>query len=317
MNFSLEVNVEFDILDAAIHECLPGYAPRGWVEFNRIIITPVSVRYDLFLEEYGDLGNLGSIAVRKIDVKKSVMDFHNPEKPAAKSPSQEEWDSNNFSQYSKEERIAKKLDLFKKYQDEAENLFQKRKEHQERIIQALFSRLANDSATQHVFSEKPVPEQKEDSPLDEARVQLQDFRNFVERQAYKDLYDENGAQEKYARSVLQAFLTSRSYREIPVRAGRSDILVPLKDGRLLYEAKIWRGESYHLAGLEEIAEYIVGENSDGKLFGVFYVVFDPSKTHQALKYVGSNQSVKDVHGFPVEIFVVSLAPDTPSKKSSA
>src|SRR5262245_48892918 len=112
MNFSLVVNIEFEILDAAIHECLPGYAPLGWIEFNRVVITPASSRYNLSLEELGDLGN---ITVRKIDSKKSILDFRDPKRPSAKAVTQEEWNSSNFSQYPKEERFSKKLELFKKY----------------------------------------------------------------------------------------------------------------------------------------------------------------------------------------------------------
>jgi len=317
MGFLLVVDLEFDILDAAVYECLPGYASLGWVEFERRTLTPVSVEYDMFLHKHGNLGDLGAIIVRKIGPQKSLLHFRDPERPRVKQPSQAEWNSYDFAQYPREERISKKLEIFRKYQEEADKLYARRREHQKQIITALFSRLANDPATQHVFSKQNTLEPSDVSPLDEVKERLQDFRDFVERQAYQDISDDKGPQEKYARALLQAFLTSRSYREVPVRGGRSDILIPVQGGRLLFETKIWRGERYYSAGLHEIAEYIRGENSDGKLLGAFYVVFDPTKTHRAVNYIGAHMTTVNVGGFSVEVVVINLSPEIPSRKALA
>jgi len=85
-----------------------------------------------------------------------------------------------------------------------------------------------------------------EDPLGRVRADLHEFRAFVERQAHADLFVGGKAQENIARALLQARLTGRSYREVPVRRGRSDVLLFERDGqRLLVEAKIWRGPDYH------------------------------------------------------------------------
>jgi hypothetical protein len=86
---------------------------------------------------------------------------------------------------------------------------------------------------------------------------------------------------------------------------------------LLYETKIWRGKKYFEAGIDEIREYILGENSDGNLLGAFYVVFDPTKTHRAQKHLGAIKKFFYVAEFPVEVLVINILLDTPSSIGSA
>ena len=108
-------------------------------------------------------------------------------------------------------------------------------------------------------------------PIDNAMQELIDFKTFTERQLHSDYFVDSRPQESYARGFLQAFLGKHSYREVPVRGGKSDILIFHEQGRFLYETKIWRGRQHYQNGLEEIHEYIVGEESDEPLSAVFYV----------------------------------------------
>jgi hypothetical protein len=317
VNFELVVDIEFEILDAAVNECLPGYAPAGWVEFTRREITPASTLYEMYLQREGDLGDLGQLIVRKVAAAKALMYFKEPKRPSARRPSQQDWDDQHFSQYPLEERIRRKFDFLSKYQEEADDLHRRRREHQRRVVQALFSRLSNDTATAVAFSGRSPPSPTPLSPLEEARREVEEFRSLVERQLHGDLTEDGPSQEKQIRGLLQACLTRRSYREVPVRAGRSDILVHLTEGRLLFETKIWRGESTYDGGLAELSEYIKGENSDGGLLGAFYVVCDPTESHSALAHIGADHTSVEVSGIPVDVYVVDLSPDTPSTKGSA
>lgn len=153
------------------------------------------------------------------------------------------------------------------------------------------------------------------SPLEETRRDLQHFRSFIERQAYKDIFVAGKPQENIARSLLQAFLNPRSYREVPVRGGKTDLLSFTRNGRFLYETKIWRGPEYHEQGLRELQEYLVGEGDDGGLIGVFYIVFDPTASHQAESYVGSVLATTIAGGRSVDVVVISLVPPVPSQKT--
>ncbi|BBC24942.1 hypothetical protein [Pseudanabaena sp. ABRG5-3] len=148
---------------------------------------------------------------------------------------------------------------------------------------------------------------------DTAKQELIEFKNHIERQAWKDIFINNKPQENIARALLQAFLRSRSYREVLVRGGKTDILSFNKEGMLLYETKIWRGEQYHLQGLREIEEYIKGEGDDKELLSVFYVGFDPTKTYRSKSYLGTDYVTQLVGNFSINTITICLAPPQPSK----
>lgn len=141
------------------------------------------------------------------------------------------------------------------------------------------------------------------------------FKLFVERQAYKDILVDGKAKENIGRALLQAFLLSRSYREVPVRGGQTDILQFVKQGRFLYEPKIWRGSSYYQQGLRELSEYIIGETDDEQLIGIFYVIFDPTKTRRAESHLGGAFSVAVIEGNKVNVVIINLSLPQPSRKS--
>jgi tetratricopeptide (TPR) repeat protein len=153
-----------------------------------------------------------------------------------------------------------------------------------------------------------------DDPLGRVRADLHEFRAFFERQAHTDIFVDGRAQENIARALLQTSMASRSYREVPVRGGRSDILLFERDrSRLLIEVKIWRGPEYHEQGKREIAEYIKGENDDEKLLGVFYVVFDPTESGKAVEYEGLPITTSQIGGASLEIVIIRARPPQPSK----
>lgn len=153
-------------------------------------------------------------------------------------------------------------------------------------------------------------------PLEEARRDVQHFRSFIERQAYKDIFVAGRPQENIGRSLLQAFLKPRSYREVQVRGGQTDLLSFTRQGRFLYETKIWRGGEYYQQGLREIEEYLIGESDDDELKGIFYIVFDPTKSSQAQANLKGTLSSVMVHGRSVDVVIISLVPPKPSKKRS-
>jgi tetratricopeptide (TPR) repeat protein len=151
-------------------------------------------------------------------------------------------------------------------------------------------------------------------PLSRVRGDLHEFRAFIERQAHCDLFVSGKPQENIARALLQASMNARSYREVPVRGGRSDILLfECSDQRILIEAKIWRGASYHEQGKLELAEYILGENDDGHLLGAFYVVFDPTESARSVEHEGAPVTIKEVGNIKLETVLVRVKPQQPSR----
>jgi hypothetical protein len=151
-------------------------------------------------------------------------------------------------------------------------------------------------------------------PIDQAVAETLEFKSLVERQTHKDIFVRGRAQENIAQALLQTFLIRRSYREVPVRGGQSDILIFDGQGRFLYETKIWKGGEYFLQGLREIEEYIIGEDSDGQLAGIFYILFDPTKSAAARRYRGSDISTEIIGKRTVHIIIININPPKPSKK---
>ncbi|MGL4498981.1 MAG: hypothetical protein ACRC2M_21795, partial [Planktothrix sp.] len=153
-------------------------------------------------------------------------------------------------------------------------------------------------------------QQTETDPLETAKKELIAFRKEVERQTWKDIWVQGKPQENIARALLQMFLKSRSYREVPVRGGKTDILSFQKGGTLLYEAKIWRGKEYHERGLREIEEYIKGEEDE--LLAVFYVVFDPTKSNCSKSFLKDDFTIERAGNYNIYTITICLAPPQPS-----
>lgn len=143
-------------------------------------------------------------------------------------------------------------------------------------------------------------------------VELLAFKALVERQLYTDFFHEGRPYEYIGRGLLQAFVQNRSYREVPTRGGRSDLLVFSQEGQDIYETKLWRGPKYFEAGLQEIAEYINGEHDDGQLRGAFYVIYDPTQSYNSRKYLGDEKVVMTVAGRDLYVVTIWISPPTPS-----
>lgn len=158
---------------------------------------------------------------------------------------------------------------------------------QEAITSYMWSKEAGLTYTEHLhFSEcwEFSHFQYQSEVTVDFKKELLKFRDFIERQAYKDIFVNGKPQENIARALLQAFMTSRSYREVPVRGGRSDILCFYNQKRAIYELKIWGGKTHYEQGLRELKEYIQGEDSDTQLTSIFYVIFDKTKGYISKQY---------------------------------
>ena len=61
-------------------------------------------------------------------------------------------------------------------------------------------------------------------------------------------------------------------------------------------------------------EYVIGEGDDPELKGIFYVVFDPTKSTSAQEHIGGAMCMTTLASREITVIVVSLAPPQPSKK---
>ena len=104
-----EIPVPIDILDTLISRYLPGRV-RGWVDFQREEITPVSIRYEL---SQSQLGKLGIIELFKTGDEESSLSVSTP--PLS-------FDTNELKQ--------------------------RRREHNKQVIEVLFGLLSTDTTWQ-------------------------------------------------------------------------------------------------------------------------------------------------------------------------
>ncbi len=140
--------------------------------------------------------------------------------------------------------------------------------------------------------------------------ELLEFRDFVERQGHRAIVVDGTPREEIGRTLLQAFLINRSYKEVPVRGGRSDVLVYLNYGRrILIEIKLWRGQRYHEQAISELEEYARGENDDSKLLASFLIVFDNTESGAAAEYLA--QHAVAAESIQVRPFVVLIRINLP------
>ncbi len=138
---SIEVPLSFDILDALVMECLPGYAP-GMVEFTREQITPATVIFWLRQDELGDLGQM---RLRKVSKRSSEMSIVRPPRPPSRDPTPEELKA-VAAMPGREERLREHAALAKKIRVETDERHRRQKEHLQRVIRAMFSRFELDLA---------------------------------------------------------------------------------------------------------------------------------------------------------------------------
>ena len=149
--------IPFDILDAAVNRDLHGYAP-GFVEFERREDTHGSVVYRMWQE---DLGDLGTLTVRKAGDRTSVLEVSNPPHPQHRDPTPEEMAEIHAITGQREQDRAWGT-LMTGIWQETDDLYQRRKKHQQDVRKALFSRMAHDPALAEwwpkvIGAESPTP----------------------------------------------------------------------------------------------------------------------------------------------------------------
>ncbi|HUF54656.1 MAG TPA: hypothetical protein VMR52_12910 [Dehalococcoidia bacterium] len=142
--------------------------------------------------------------------------------------------------------------------------------------------------------------------LDEGLLEpLRRFKDFAEHQLVSDLTKQQT--EEVCRSHLQTAIhgLGRTYREVPLGAGRSDILIFLPDSREVVEAKLWKGRQYHEDGLAELTNYLKSE----RLARGYYVVFEFYK----LDPLTPEEEAASCEGIDVHVLYVHLPLTPPSK----
>jgi DNA-binding CsgD family transcriptional regulator len=128
-----------DAVDAAIENCLQGYAP-GWVEFKRNELTRGSLVYHL---GHAGLGDLGSIKIRKLAESRTELsiDSLSPTPPRDWIPEEKE---TVHAISDQEEKLRSIAGISTRINGESKELDRRRREHHRQTIDLLLGRLKGD-----------------------------------------------------------------------------------------------------------------------------------------------------------------------------
>jgi len=132
---------------------------------------------------------------------------------------------------------------------------------------------------------------------------LLEFKKYAERVLVHGF--KTNSNEEFCRSNLQTYLekTGRTTREAVSGGGLIDVLVASGEP---VEAKLWKGNEYFNAGVEELQEYM---RAEGQAVG-YYVVFDGLRDNEALE---SQRTIRVPEARIYQI-AVRINPGPPSKR---
>jgi len=174
----IKLPIAYEILDTAVARYLPGPSTT-WAEFTREQISSGSARYKLW---QGRLGDLGKIEIWKVSATETTMLIERPEYPR-RNPRPEEMAPIKAIE-DKEEYYRALVALNREIEAECHALYLRRVEHQEKVIETMFSRMATDPCGPKIEAPKrrggaPRLEERDDWPKKQDKAR--DYLHLVEK----------------------------------------------------------------------------------------------------------------------------------------
>lgn len=190
--------IAYEILDTAIERYVPGPSTT-WIEFTREQISSGGAIYHLHQRLLGDLGK---ITIRKVSATETTMLIKRPEYPR-RSPTPEEMASIKAIEDKDEYREAL-VALLGKIDMKCHALYLRRVEHQEKVIEAMFSRMAADPCGPKI----EAPKKRGGRP----RMEEQDDWDDIVDKVHKYLGMVKTGTESEAAAAFAGGVTARTMR---------------------------------------------------------------------------------------------------------
>lgn len=143
----------------------------------------------------------------------------------------------------------------------------------------------------------------------ELYTEIKNFKNYVEGNLYPAFQVTGNPQEETGRTLLQAYLKPRGYRESQMSGGNSDLIYPSE--KTIVETKIWHDTERYKDGIIELSAYL---SSQGYNIG-YYVIFDSTQSDNIIvKEKGS--AIFDIRyeDYLIHCFFIKINPVAPSKR---
>ncbi|MCI9469606.1 MAG: hypothetical protein HFH56_00080 [Lachnospiraceae bacterium] len=146
-------------------------------------------------------------------------------------------------------------------------------------------------------------------PKQEFYATIKNFKNYVEGNLYPAFQVTANPQEETGRTLLQAYLLPRGYREAQMSGGNSDLIYPSE--KTIVETKIWHDRERYKDGIVELSAYLV---SQGYNTG-YYVIFDNTQRDNAvIKENGADIFDIRYGRHLIHCFFIKIKPIAPSKR---
>ena len=146
-------------------------------------------------------------------------------------------------------------------------------------------------------------------PKQEFYTAVKNFKNYVEGNLYPAFQVTNNPQEETGRTLLQAYLRPRGYREAQMSGGNSDLIYPSE--KTIVETKIWHDIERYNDGIVELSAYL---DSQGYNTG-YYVIFDNTQRDNAIvKEKGDAIFDTRYDKHLIHCFFIKIKPIAPSRK---
>ncbi len=135
------------------------------------------------------------------------------------------------------------------------------------------------------------------------------FKEAVEGTLYAAFRVTEAPQEETGRTLLQAYMRPRGFREAQMSGGNSDLVYPTE--KTIIETKIWRDRERYLDGITELCGYL---DAQGYNEG-YYVLFDNTQAPNiVIKEKGAKTYDLNCDGHTIHCFFVNINPTPPSKR---
>jgi len=136
-----------------------------------------------------------------------------------------------------------------------------------------------------------------------------EFKRFIEGGGFKAFTVTENPQEETGRTLIQAYLTNRGFREAEMGGGKCDLIYPNEE--IIIETKIWRDSERFQDGIEELCSYL---DAQGYHTG-YYLLFDNTQRGNVIvKANGAEVFDINYKSHKIHCFFIDINPITPCKK---
>lgn len=138
---------------------------------------------------------------------------------------------------------------------------------------------------------------------------IENFKVYVEGNLYPAFQVTANPQEETGRTLLQAYIRPRGYREAQMSGGKSDLIYPSEE--TIVETKIWHDIERYKDGIIELSAYLDSQNYNTG----YYVLFDNTQTDNAV-IIENGSAVFDINygNHLIHCFFIKIKPIAPSKR---